>query len=161
MKILLLVYFYYVYNAVLNFEFIFNHHKYFTDTEITKIKMVSDVPSTFRILPGLFDPSLFHIDSSGRLTLSGSLDREKKDSHLIGILAETQGSPSISTLTEVTLNILDENDNSPEFHSNPYIVTLAENIEQGTSILKGLQMFIYFSCFVNNIIHVHYFSFKF
>lgn len=110
---------------------------------ITKLKMVSNVPSKFRILPGLFDSSLFQIDSMGQLVLSGKLDREVKDSHWIGILAETQSSPPLSALAEVFLNVQDENDNSPIFHSSPYVVTVAENVEQGTSIIKSNIFLVY------------------
>lgn len=100
--------------------------------------MVSEVAATFRILPGLFDKSLFQIDDLGQLVISGNLDRETKDSHLIGIIAETKSSPPLSALAEITLNVLDENDNAPVFHSSPYVLTLAENVEQGTSVLKGM-----------------------
>lgn len=100
--------------------------------------MVSEVAATFRILPGLFDQSLFQIDDLGQLVISGNLDRETKDSHLIGIIAETKSSPPLSALAEITLNVLDENDNAPVFHSSPYVLTLAENVEQGTSVLKGV-----------------------
>jgi protocadherin Fat 1/2/3 len=36
------------------------------------------------------------------------------------------------------LKVLDENDHAPEFESSPYRLTLAENVEEGTSILKGM-----------------------
>lgn len=71
-----------------------------------------------------------------RVTLSSSLDREAKDSYLIGVLAETESSPPLTALAEISLQVLDENDHAPKFESNPYSIVVAENIDEGTSILK-------------------------
>lgn len=64
------------------------------------------------------------------------LDRESKDNHLIGVLAETDSSPPLTALAEISLQVLDENDHAPKFESNPYGISVAENVEEGTSILK-------------------------
>ncbi|GLH14886.1 Fat-like cadherin-related tumor suppressor homolog [Gryllus bimaculatus] len=105
-------------------------------TLITKLKMVTNVSVHYRIISGNEDAPLFAVDSQGQLSLARTLDREAKDTHLIAVLAETDSSPPLTALAEVTLKVLDENDNMPEFESSPYRLTLAENVGEGTSILK-------------------------
>lgn len=82
------------------------------------------------------EPNLFAVDSSGQLTVASPLDRETHDSHLVAVLAETDSSPPLTALAEFLLSVLDENDNQPQFESSPYVIQLAENVEEGTSILK-------------------------
>ncbi|XP_014488108.1 PREDICTED: fat-like cadherin-related tumor suppressor homolog [Dinoponera quadriceps] len=105
-------------------------------TPITKLKTVTNSTVTYRIISGDEDNPLFTIDSHGQITLARPLDRELKDSHLIGVLAETDSSPPLTALAKISLQVLDENDHAPKFESNPYAISLAENIEEGTSILK-------------------------
>lgn len=100
--------------------------------------MTTDIPVAFRVLSSNYDSSLFHIDSTGQLIISGSLDREKRDSYAIGVLAETTNTPAIVTFTEIILNVIDENDNAPFFHSSPLYLLLAENVELGTTIIRGM-----------------------
>ncbi|XP_076646631.1 FAT atypical cadherin kugelei isoform X8 [Halictus rubicundus] len=105
-------------------------------TPITRLKTVTNSTVTYRIVSGDEDSPLFTIDSHGQITLAKPLDRELKDSHLIGVLAETDSSPPLTALAEISLQVLDENDHAPQFESNPYSISLAENIEEGTLILK-------------------------
>jgi len=103
--------------------------------------MTSSTPVKFRIISrdgSEEQNSLFNIDSSGRLTVAAKLDRETKDSYVITVLAETEDNPPLSTFADITIKILDENDNAPAFESNPYFVELAENIDEGSSILRGV-----------------------
>lgn len=105
-------------------------------TPITRLKTVTNNSVTYRIISGSEDSSQFSIDSHGQITLAKPLNREVKDNHLIGVLAETDSSPPLTALAEISLQVLDENDHAPKFESNPYAIGLAENIEEGTSILK-------------------------
>lgn len=105
-------------------------------TVITKLKTVTNSSVRYRIVPGLEESNLFDIDQNGQITLIKALDREIRDHHLIGILAETDSSPPLTALAEISLQVLDENDHAPKFESNPYVLNLAENIEEGTTILK-------------------------
>lgn len=102
--------------------------------------MATAAPVKFRIISvdGTEEETpLFSVDSTGQLTLSGKLDRDVRDMYVISVLAETDSSPPLSAVTDITLKVLDENDNTPEFESSPYRLDVAENIEEGTSILKG------------------------
>ncbi|KAK9754792.1 Cadherin domain [Popillia japonica] len=107
-----------------------------TGAIITTLKMVSNVSVTYKILSGSEENPQFTVDSQGQVILARPLDFEAQVSHLIGIVAETDSSPPLTALVEITLQVLDENDHAPHFESNPYIVDLAENTEEGTSILK-------------------------
>lgn len=98
--------------------------------------MVSNVSVTYKILSDSEENPQFLIDNQGQLTLARPLDFESSTSHVIGILAETDSSPPLTALTNIILQVLDENDHAPHFESNPYILYLAENVAEGTSILK-------------------------
>ncbi|XP_015840544.1 fat-like cadherin-related tumor suppressor homolog isoform X3 [Tribolium castaneum] len=105
-------------------------------TIITKLKMASNVSATYQIISELDEKPQFEIDNQGQVILAKPLDFETQDSHLIGILALSDSSPPMTALAEVALKVLDENDHAPQFESSPYIIYLAENTEEGTSILK-------------------------
>ncbi|UYV60172.1 FAT1, partial [Cordylochernes scorpioides] len=79
----------------------------------------------------------FSVDDKGQIFLMSSLDREERSSYVLTVKAETKFSSLIAT-TEVTINVMDENDNPPVFESNPYIVSIAENVAKGSTILKVL-----------------------
>ncbi|XP_076141861.1 cadherin-23 [Alosa pseudoharengus] len=69
-----------------------------------------------------FDPdtspaalALFKIDSvTGRIMVTGLLDREKGDSYTLTVLAD-DGGPKRGSTVKVSITIEDENDNSPQF----------------------------------------------
>ncbi|KAK6637236.1 hypothetical protein RUM44_007650 [Polyplax serrata] len=105
-------------------------------TIITKLKLVTNVTVKFRIVSGAIDNPQFSVDSSGQLTVARPLDREEKDFHVIGIVAESEMNPLLTAVTEVSLKVLDENDNAPRFESSPYKCTIAENIEEGSSLMR-------------------------
>lgn len=103
--------------------------------------MVTNTSVRYRLVSGSEDVPLFAVDAQGQLSLARTLDRELRDSHVVAVLAETDSSPPLTALAEVMLKVLDENDHAPEFESSPYRLTLAENVEEGTSILKGMFLF--------------------
>ncbi|XP_065170403.1 fat-like cadherin-related tumor suppressor homolog isoform X3 [Atheta coriaria] len=107
-----------------------------TGTVIARLKMVSNVSVTYKIISGSEDEPQFVVNAQGQVALARPLDFEAQVSHLIGILAETESSPPLTALCEISVQVLDENDHSPQFESNPYILNLAENVVEGTSILK-------------------------
>ena len=51
-------------------------------------------------------------------------------------MAEEVGLSGLSTSADVTVNILDENDNVPKFEQDHYDVTIPENVQPGTIILQ-------------------------
>lgn len=55
----------------------------------------------------------FHL--IGELYLTNSLDYERTPRYFLTIEAKDSGSPPLSTTTVATINVVDENDNSPYF----------------------------------------------
>ena len=81
--------------------------------------------------------SAFTIDqNSGNLYLQQSLDREQQDSYKLIVRAQDLGNPPKSNTTQVVINIIDVNDNKPQFSTNSYYQSVAENVPQGYSILQ-------------------------
>ncbi|XP_024085354.1 fat-like cadherin-related tumor suppressor homolog [Cimex lectularius] len=102
-------------------------------TVITRVKLITEMPVNYRLLSG---KDYFIIDPSGVISLSGRLDRELFPSHVIGVLAYTESSPPLTAVTEISLQVLDSNDNKPIFDSAEYKIKIAENIKEGSPILK-------------------------
>ncbi|KAJ8266248.1 hypothetical protein GJAV_G00128230 [Gymnothorax javanicus] len=73
---------------------------------------------------------------SAELVLQKALDREKKSAiHLI-LTAVDGGKPPRSGTLQITVNVLDVNDNSPVFSSPLYKIRLYENAPRGTKIIS-------------------------
>lgn len=72
----------------------------------------------------------------GLLRISGRLDREMRSSYKLKVTARDRGEPSRSTQTEITVKILDENDNSPVFDPRQYSAAVAENASIGAMVLQ-------------------------
>ncbi|KAM9834064.1 protocadherin alpha-8-like isoform 21-T21 [Syngnathus typhle] len=70
------------------------------------------------------------------LVLKKSLDREKKAKHSLVLTAVDGGKPPRSGTLNVSIHVLDINDNRPIFSQDIYEITIAENIPIGTSIFK-------------------------
>ncbi|RZC34665.1 Cadherin domain containing protein [Asbolus verrucosus] len=79
----------------------------------------------------------FALDSlTGQLTTRKKLDREEISHYEIHIVAKDQGLPPQSSTATVYLNVLDINDNNPEFYPLKYFLPVPENIKPGSSLLK-------------------------
>uniref|UniRef100_A0A8C5QR01 Cadherin domain-containing protein n=1 Tax=Leptobrachium leishanense TaxID=445787 RepID=A0A8C5QR01_9ANUR len=63
-----------------------------------------------------------------------SMDREKEPFYSITILANDRGSPSLSTIKSIRLDISDVNDNPPVFQKSTYVAYVPENNLPGASI---------------------------
>ena len=71
------------------------------------------------------DFSYFKMDKhTGTLSTKTSLDRETSPVHSLTIKVEDHGSPSLYRKVKVSVIVLDENDNNPQFNSNEIIVNL-------------------------------------
>ena len=86
-----------------------------------------DIGVNARVSYSLRGSSLFTIDSStGDITLLNSLDYETTTEHVIMVTASNPDGVN-STEHNITVYVIDENDNSPIFTMDPYRVSLAEN----------------------------------
>ena len=81
---------------------------------------------------------LFEVDSiSGEIVLKRSLDRERQKRHLITVVATDRGVPRpLSSTTLVTVDVIDSNDNSPEFEDSEYQVSLSDRAVRGQFVGK-------------------------
>ncbi|KAF3842337.1 hypothetical protein F7725_024288 [Dissostichus mawsoni] len=110
-----------------------------TGTEVTQVQAQS--ADNLNQLTYRFDPdtspsalALFKIDSvTGRITVTGLLDREKGDMYTLTVVADDGGPKKDSTVVSIT--ILDENDNSPEFDiTSDTSVDIRENTAMGKKV---------------------------
>ena len=77
----------------------------------------------------------FSIDAhSGQLS-AAPLDHEHHSSYKLTIKAEDQGSPKKQSLCNMTVRVLDRNDNDPVFSKNVYEARLSENVPEGSSVI--------------------------
>ncbi|KAM4586838.1 protocadherin gamma-C5-like isoform 22-T22 [Fundulus diaphanus] len=70
------------------------------------------------------------------LVLEKTLDREKTSVHKILLTALDGGTPVRSGTTQITITVLDINDNFPVFEKNLYKISLGEKSLKGTVIIK-------------------------
>ncbi|XP_067023578.1 protocadherin Fat 4-like isoform X2 [Acropora muricata] len=89
---------------------------------------------SYKITSG--DTSKFTIHPfTGCLTTSASLDREQGDYYRLILTAKDHGTPSLSSSVIVTVNVLDENDNTPRFSLPLYTASVLENTAVKTKLL--------------------------
>ncbi|XP_047360551.1 cadherin-89D isoform X2 [Vespa velutina] len=94
----------------------------------------------YEIISGAMDESNENDDNStwifdvgprdGVLRINGKLDREKKPVHRLILLAHDDGSPVLSSTVEIEVNVLDVNDNAPNFYNYDEL----ENDDRGIPI---------------------------
>lgn len=101
---------------------------------VTQVKLVTQMTVEYKLLA---ESSQFSIDGEGVIKLTSALDREAATSHTLGVLALR---PPLSGFTEVYVSVVDVNDNPPRFQSAVYNVRVAENVAEGTSIIRGKQL---------------------
>ncbi|KAJ0179077.1 hypothetical protein K1T71_004789 [Dendrolimus kikuchii] len=89
----------------------------------------------YRLAGALWPRDLFAVEGD-RLVLAGQLDRETAAEHVIGIIAEGPGSPAPAILVQTRLHVLDVNEHAPAFHSQPYVVHVAENTPAHSSLVR-------------------------
>ncbi|XP_028272748.1 protocadherin alpha-8-like [Parambassis ranga] len=70
------------------------------------------------------------------LVLKKSLDREQKNKHLLIVTALDGGKPPRSGKLNVSITVLDINDNRPSFSQDTYQIEIFENTPVGTTITK-------------------------
>ncbi|XP_034745756.1 protocadherin Fat 3 isoform X2 [Etheostoma cragini] len=84
---------------------------------------------------------LFSIDPiSGIVILEKSLDRESRDSYRVRVQATDQDGQqgALSSQVDLTIMVLDVNDNAPVFQKKDYAVTIPEDVALGTEVLRVL-----------------------
>uniref|UniRef100_A0A8C5DPL2 Si:ch73-379j16.2 n=1 Tax=Gouania willdenowi TaxID=441366 RepID=A0A8C5DPL2_GOUWI len=70
------------------------------------------------------------------LVLKKSLDREQKNKHQLLVTAIDGGKPPRSGTLNISITVLDMNDNPPKFSQDTYIIQIFENVSVGTIIAQ-------------------------
>ena len=98
----------------------------------------SDIGENARITYSIFGNhrDVFLMDPlSGNLKVMQRLDREAVEIYILNVSASDHGNPSMSSFAEVYVNVLDRNDNAPQFSRSVYAVSLSEATAMHSSII--------------------------
>ena len=71
-----------------------------------------------------------------RIKTKAPIDREETPFFVLTVMVVDGGKPSLSSTTQVRVNILDENDCKPKFEPALYSISVNENADTGTSVLQ-------------------------
>lgn len=85
-------------------------------------------------LDSVFEINIF----TGIISIASPLDRERTSVYQLNINAYDLGLNHLSASKNVTVNVLDVNDNAPEFTKVSYSLHLPENTKNGTSVAQLL-----------------------
>uniref|UniRef100_A0A8C2BHA8 FAT atypical cadherin 3a n=1 Tax=Cyprinus carpio TaxID=7962 RepID=A0A8C2BHA8_CYPCA len=112
-----------------------------TKALLTRIQAIDpDLGVNRKVVYSLVDSAdgVFSIDkSSGIVVLERLLDREVQSSYHITVRASDQGVPvRLSSLANITITVLDINDNPPVFERRDYLATLPEDVTVGTEVVQ-------------------------
>ena len=78
----------------------------------------------------------FVMDSSGRLSVAGNVDRESKSRYQMTVLAiDSDPSRPRNGSTQLLVDITDANDHRPDFSSTPYRINSPTSVRSGTKIV--------------------------
>jgi len=80
--------------------------------------------------------NVFSINEFGEIFTKGTLDREKFSKYFLTVCAKDGGNPTQSSTVNVTINIEDQNDNTPQFTQKEYIVNVRESVQKNFIIAK-------------------------
>ncbi|GIY35474.1 protocadherin-like wing polarity protein stan [Caerostris darwini] len=96
-----------------------------------------DVGENARISYFIEDNPEFTIDSTtGAISTSQTLDRELTAGFVLVVTAQDHGSPSLSDTINVEVEVLDVNDNPPNFILPSYSASIREDALVGSSVLQ-------------------------
>lgn len=77
--------------------------------------------------------SRFTVDGSGVVRTNAVLDYEAQQSHLVGVVAT---SVNVQVSTNLTVNLIDENDNAPEFPTDNFNLSIPASTPVGASLVQ-------------------------
>ena len=89
---------------------------------------------TFSIVESEYSQYFGIFPSDGVLYLKKVLDREVKSQYVIQVKARDHGLPVLSATAQVTIHVLDFNDNRPEIAQSSYRFSIEENMPSDTSV---------------------------
>ena len=72
----------------------------------------------------------------GDVRLVGELDREEMSNYTLTLVAKDKGEPPLSAAMDVTMLVLDVNDNTPSFSQNIYDIEIEEDTLTGSDVIQ-------------------------
>lgn len=72
----------------------------------------------------------------GDVRLVGELDREEMSNYTLTLVAKDKGEPPLSSAMDVTMLVLDVNDNTPSFSQNIYDIEIEEDTLTGSDVIQ-------------------------
>ncbi|XP_078366665.1 protocadherin Fat 4-like [Oculina patagonica] len=91
---------------------------------------------SYSIVSGNLQNAFTIDEKKGEIKVDRDLDRENIHQFVLGVQARDGGSPSLQSTVQVTINIVDVNDNSPIITPSSYVATVRENLPSGQSVLR-------------------------
>nr|XP_054605830.1 cadherin-23 isoform X1 [Nothobranchius furzeri] len=81
--------------------------------------------------------SITMVEGYAVISVNKPLDYEKIPNGVIylTVMAKDGGNPSLNSTVPVTVEVIDENDNAPEFSRQSYVIKIPENIFAGSTVL--------------------------
>ena len=83
---------------------------------------------------------LFNLTSTGMLSFVGDLDAEVQREYVLNVSVRDNGSPSLTTYTSVTIDIVDVNDNAAEINQLAPAVYVTESNQSAQSIGPAIRV---------------------
>lgn len=80
--------------------------------------------------------NVFAVSNTGQITVLTPLDREFRSHYTAVVTAADCGTPALKVSTRITVEVLDENDNSPRFALKLYKASVYENIAKNSVVLQ-------------------------
>ncbi|KAI2798748.1 Cadherin EGF LAG seven-pass G-type receptor 2 [Blomia tropicalis] len=94
-----------------------------------------DVGENARITYSLNDVGEFRIDpNSGAIVTTKQLDRETNAGYTLVVTAQDNGIPPLSDIANIEIEVIDVNDNVPQFEQEFYSANVMEDAPIGTSV---------------------------
>ncbi|KAM9327300.1 cadherin-23 [Gastrophryne carolinensis] len=91
---------------------------------------------TYRMQVGMPRMDFVINSTSGLVTSTAVLDRERISDYYLRVVASDAGSPSKSSTSTLTVRVLDVNDESPTFYPTLYNISLAENVPRDYIVVR-------------------------
>lgn len=79
---------------------------------------------------------VFHLAEDGSLSLARRLDFETKKQYTVNISISDLGTPSLASVSIVTISVIDANDNSPIINPHPSVISVLENATIGSTLME-------------------------
>ena len=112
-----------------------------TGTEVIRVQAVDRDPNTAGVITYSLVDNLSHFTistSGGVISTTSGLDREETATYRLTVLATDGGTnPQLTGTVAVSIEVLDRNDNSPQFDNNsPVQMTIPEDTDVGSTVLQ-------------------------